>query len=193
MKKYIASSLSVIGIAAVIILPSAYSAQARSHRYDRNERPALSAGQSVDHADARLANLKADLRLTADQAKNWSGFETALHDVATKRAETLAEQRNPQGGRSASESTSGPAANEAADVTARRERDARAFPLPDDITALQREADSLAAQSASLKQIADAAKPLYDSLDNRQRTRLVHFVHVDMRATQNEDWRGLRR
>ena len=89
MQKHIASSLAVMGMAAVIILPSAYSVQARSHRYERTERPAFSASQSVDHADARLANLKADLRLTADQAKNWSGFETTFHDVATKRAKTL--------------------------------------------------------------------------------------------------------
>jgi hypothetical protein len=193
MQKHIASRLAVMGMAAVVILPSAYLAQARSYRYERTERPALSASQSVDHADARLANLKADLRLTADQAKNWSGFETAFHDVATKRAKTLAEERNPQSGRSASESTVSPAASEDADFATRRERDARVYPQQDDITALQREADSLGAQSASLKQIADAAKPLYDSLDNRQRARLVHFVHADVRATQEEDWRGLRR
>jgi hypothetical protein len=44
-----------------------------------------------------------------------------------------------------------------------------------------------------LKQIADAAKPLYDSLDDRQRQRLVQFVNEDVRASQAEDWRALRR
>ena len=66
-------------------------------------------------------------------------------------------------------------------MTARRERDARTNPQPDDITALQREADALAEQSANLRKISDAAKPLYDSLDDRQRRRLIQFVHDDIR------------
>jgi hypothetical protein len=36
----------------------------------------------------------------------------------------------------------------------------------------------LAVQSANLRQISDAAKPLYDSLDDRQRRRLVQFVRI---------------
>ena len=89
MQKHIASSLTAIGFAAVLVLPSAYAAQARD-RGDRGERTEMSTSQSIDRADARIAILKADLRLTADQAKNWSGFETALREVATKRAKILA-------------------------------------------------------------------------------------------------------
>jgi hypothetical protein len=193
MQKHISSSLTAMGCAAVLVLPSAYAAQARD-RGDRAERSEISASQSIDRADARIAILKADLRLTADQAKNWSGFETALHDVATKRAKALTDARDSQSGRSASDAaTAAPAASEDADIAARRERDARANPQQDDITALQRESDALAAQSAALKQIADAAKPLYDSLDDRQRQRLVQFVNEDVRASQAEDWRALRR
>lgn len=194
MQKHIASSLAAMGMAAVIVLPSAYAAQARNARNDRAERPELSASQSIDRADARIAILKADLRLTADQAKNWSGFETALHDVATKRAKTLADERDAQSGRSVSGSAAAPpAASEDADIAARRERDARANPQKDEITTLQREADALAVQSAALKQIADAAKPLYKSLDDRQRRRLVQFINDDVRANQADDWRALRR
>ena len=194
MQKHIASSLAAMGMAAVIVLPSAYAAQARNARNDRAERPELSASQSIDRADARIAILKADLRLTADQAKNWSGFETALHDVATKRAKTLADERDAQSGRSVSGSAAAPpAASEDADIAARRERDARANPQKDEITTLQREADALAVQSAALKQIADAAKPLYESLDDRQRRRLVQFINDDVRANQADDWRALRR
>jgi hypothetical protein len=99
----------------------------------------MSASQRIDHADARIAILKADLRLTADPAKNWSGFETALHDVATKRAKALTDARDSQSGRSASDAaTAAPAASEDPDIAARRERDARANPQQDDITALQR-------------------------------------------------------
>jgi hypothetical protein len=184
MHKKIASRLAIMATAAAIVLPSACAAQGRSYREGRSEGPALSISQSVDRADARIADLKASLRLTADQAKNWPGLESALHDIATKRAKSLADARNPQTGGSTSDSSaaaSRPATDEEADVTARRERDARTNPQPDDITALQREADALAEQSANLRKISDAAKPLYDSLDDRQRRRLIQFVHDDIR------------
>jgi hypothetical protein len=36
-------------------------------------------------------------------------------------------------------------------------------------------------------QIADAAQPLYDTLDDRQRHRLVQFVREDLRANVMDD------
>ena len=71
MQKGIASSLAAMGMAAAIVLPSAYVAHGRN---DRAETSALSISESVDRADARIADLKANLRLSADQAKHWSGL-----------------------------------------------------------------------------------------------------------------------
>jgi hypothetical protein len=186
----IASIFAATAIAVVVILPSSQAAQSRQFR-DRSELSELSSSQRIDRADARIAILKADLRLTPDQAKNWSGFESAKNDVAVNRTKKLASYADPQTGRSAS----GPVAVAPADDAdaAARDRDARANLEPDDILALRRESDALAAQSAALKQIADAAKPLYDSLDDRQRQRLVQFVHDDVHAYQVDAWRTLRR
>jgi len=195
MQKNIGSSLAAMGVAAALVLPSAYAAQSRSYRDDRAEKPTLSANQIVDRADARIADLKANLHLSVEQAKHWPGLESALRDIATKRAKTLAENQAPQTGRSSTESSDAAAprvADEDADVAARKERDARNNPQPDDITAMQREADSLAAQSANLRQISDAAKPLYDSLDDHQRRLLVQFVHYDLRASEMDDSRQWR-
>ncbi|VTZ26833.1 conserved hypothetical protein [Methylocella tundrae] len=187
MQKRIGSRLAVIGMAAAIVVPSAYTAYGRSYRDHRTERPELSINQSVDRADARIADLKADLRLTADQAKNWPAVESALHDIAAKRAQNLAGEPNLKAGRSSSETPTAavpPATDERADVAARAERDARNNPKQDDITAMQSEADALAAQSANLRQISEAAKPLYDSLDDRQRQRLVQYVNEDVWANE---------
>ncbi len=184
----IASTITVMGMAAAILLPSGYAAQSRSYR---DETMALTANQIVDRADARIADLKAKLRLSAEQAKHWPGLESALRDIATKRAKALADNRStPQTGRSSSESSSAatrPVADEDADVAARKERDARSNPRQDDITAMQSEADALATRSANLRQISDAAKPLYDSLDDHQRRLLVQFVHYDLRANEIDD------
>jgi hypothetical protein len=42
-------------------------------------------------------------------------------------------------------------------------------------------------QAAELRQIADAAQPLYDTLDDHQRRRLVQFVREDLRANLMDD------
>ena len=168
----------------------------RSGRSDRAETSALSISESVDRADARIADLKANLRLSADQAKHWSGLESVLHDIAMKRAKSLAGERDLQTGHASSESSTAaapPIADEDGNVDARPERDARSNSQPDDITEMRREADALAAQSANLRQISDAAKPLYDSLDDRQRRRLVQFVHDALRADEMDDSRDRRR
>jgi hypothetical protein len=34
--------------------------------------------------DARVARIKADLRLTPEQEQTWSGFESAVHDIGKK-------------------------------------------------------------------------------------------------------------
>ncbi len=105
MQRDIASSLAAVGIAAAIVLPSTYAAQSQSYRDDR---PALSINQSVDRADARIAALKADLRLTDDQARNWGSLEIALHDIAIKRAKSSVEKSDSQTGRSAARTTGRP-------------------------------------------------------------------------------------
>jgi hypothetical protein len=52
---------------------------------------------------------------------------------------------------------------------------------------MRREADAYTVQAADLRQIADAAQPLYETLDDRQRHQLVHFVREDMRANVMDD------
>jgi len=135
-------------------------------------------------------------RLSADQAKHWPSLESVLHDIAMKRAKSLAGERDLQTGHASSESSTAaapPLADEDGNVDARTERNARSNSQPDDITEMRREADALAAQSANLRQISDAAKPVYDSLDYRQRRRLVQFVHDDLRADEMDDSRDRRR
>lgn len=109
----------------------------------------------------------------------------------------MADNGRARTGRSASEGTAAPTAAAAAASAksadaARRQRDARASQPDDDITAMLRRSDALAGQSAELKQIADAARPLYNSLDDRQRRQLVQFVDNYMATNRAEDWRERR-
>jgi hypothetical protein len=108
----------------------------------RTERSGPTAHQLAAEADVRTAVMKADLRLTADQEKLWPGFESAMHDLAERRAE-----------------------REVAFRAARAEQKG-----PDDVIAfLNRFADVLGERSADMKKLAEAAAPLYASFDERQK------------------------
>ncbi|MBO0758345.1 MAG: Spy/CpxP family protein refolding chaperone [Bradyrhizobiaceae bacterium] len=93
--------------------------------------------------DARVAALKAGLELTPDQQKNWPAFEQAYREVAKLRTERM-KARFEQRGENINP-----------------------------IERLQKRADNLNARGAALKRLADAASPLYQSLDDAQKHRFV--------------------
>ena len=100
--------------------------------------------------DARIAAIKAGLKLTPDQEKNWPTFEQAYRDLAKLRAERMAARWERRG-------------------EDRRAGDRDANP----IERLGRRADALTARGTALKHYADAAGPLYQSLDDGQKDRFL--------------------
>lgn len=124
--------------------PPAAESSAPDHAFARE----FSAHELTDEdraafTDARIAALKAGLKLTAAQEKNWPALESALRDLAKTRAERIAEWRDYR-----------------ADAAAR-----------DALDMLRRRAAMLSARSAEFGKLADAAKPLYDTLDEAQKNR----------------------
>jgi len=90
--------------------------------------------------DAHLAGMKAALRLTPEQEGKWGTFESAVRDAA----KSYAEERR-----------------------ALREEMHDETPTP--IERMTMFSERLGKASTGLKTIADAAKPLYDSLDDTQK------------------------
>jgi zinc resistance-associated protein len=121
------------------------------------ERRRLSADDMRAFADARIAALHAGLELRPDQEKNWPPFEQALRAAAKDRIDRAqARQAAGDGGEP-----------QAADPVER----------------LKRVADAMSRRGAVLKQIADTAAPLYQSLDDAQKNRfrmLARFGHHRM-------------
>ena len=164
-----------------------HDAEGRDRRSEKN---VLTIDQSADQADARIAILKADLRLTPDQAQHWAGLSSALHDIAVKRAKIWTAVNELQTGRASSASNVTPDQGTQKDERERdasRERIARGT---DGIDEMRNEADAYTMQAANLRQVADAAQPLYESLDNSQRQRLVQFIRQDLNADLSNDRRG---
>ena len=91
--------------------------------------------------DAKLAGMKAGLGLTADQEKLWSPFESAVKDADKSRMDAIGQMMRM------------------------RAEGERMSPI-DHLDAM---ADRLSQGAANIKKIADAAKPLYNSLDKSQK------------------------
>jgi hypothetical protein len=69
------------GLDGVLGIPQRHGSTVARVRSDRAE---LTANQIANDFAARTARIKADLRLTPEQGKNWAGFETAMTDMGKR-------------------------------------------------------------------------------------------------------------
>src|SRR5215813_2077164 len=109
---------------------------------DNPWRPRLSAEDRAALADARIAGLKAGLKLTPAQEKNWPAVESALRENAKQRADRFERFRKM-----------------------REERRQGNAPTDGNFAERMRErADAMSNRATSLKKLAEAIDPLYKSL-----------------------------
>ena len=111
--------------------------------------PAPSPEDIAAFSDARIAALKAGLKLTPAQERNWAPFETAVRDISKQRADRVQKLVNDR---------PDPAKE------------------PDPIAVLRLRIELMNATSAELKRLADTAEPLYKSLDESQKRRMLVLV-----------------
>src|SRR3954451_24007730 len=131
--------------------------------------------------DAHIAALKAGLKLTPEQEKNWPAVEAAIRDLAkdradrmTARMERMAALREAR--RGGDNAQPGSAQSGAAQ------------PGPDAIGRLREGADAMTARAANLRKLADAAEPLYKSLDDGQKHRFGMLLRMGGRGG-HASWR----
>ena len=150
------------GIAALAIAGSTV-VYAQHHPWF-HEHMRLSPEDRAAFVDARIAAVHAGLKLTPDQEKLWPPVETAVRDFAKLRLDR-------------------------ANARMKAENDQQDQQKPDDPVARLRErADKMAASAAAMKKIADAADPLYKTLDDGQKRRLTLLTHRGGRFG-GEGWR----
>jgi hypothetical protein len=163
------------GVAAVTLLGSgAVYAQHRHHHHHHQQR--FGADDKAAFVDARIAAMKAGLRMTPEQEKNWPAVETAMRDFAKQRiarAEARAKEREAR----RAERQKAKAERQQAKKEGGEARQA-SRPAPDFVNRLHQRADAMAERATALKKIADAADPLYKSLDDGQKRRLAALVRM---------------
>jgi hypothetical protein len=158
MKKLILSAVAAVALAGSALTYNAVAApdspDAPHHWADRGFL-----------LDAKLAGIKAALKLTPDQEKLWGPFESAVRDGAKARAEAMRAHR--------------------------QEEESEGDERPSPIARMNEMSDHLAKASEQLKKVADAAKPLYDSLDDSQKTHFGPLLHTLREGGRHhEGWGG---
>jgi len=103
--------------------------------------PQLTAEQIVATSDANIDRIKAELNLTPEQEKNWTAFNSAMHYLGHNGADRLNLR------------------------IARAKRD----PPDDIIEQMRNEAQFLNDRAVDQRGVADAAEPLFASLNDKQK------------------------
>jgi hypothetical protein len=159
MKKF-----AIAGIAALSIAAST-AVYAQHRHWMHGPMRMMSSEDRAAFLDARIAAVHAGLKLNADQEKLWPPVEAAVRDFAKLRIDR---------------------AN--ARMEARKNDSADAQRADDPVARLRERADNMATSASALKKIADAADPLYKTLDDGQKRRLAALTHMDHRFGA-EGWR----
>jgi hypothetical protein len=107
--------------------------------------PTLSAEQIVANSDADIDRIKSELNLTPEQEKNWTAFNSAMHYLGHNGADRLNLR------------------------IARAQRD----PPDDIIEQMRNEAQFLNDRAVDQRGVADAAEPLFTSLDDKQKAIFI--------------------
>ena len=137
--------------AAIFALPIVSTRVSAAPTEQSSGHQQFSAEDKAAFTDARIAALKAGLKLTAAQEKNWPALEAALREAAKAKAARMAEWRE-----------------KAKEIHERH----------DVIEGLRLHATGLLAGGAEMGKVADAAKPLFDSLDDAQKRRFGVLLHA---------------
>jgi hypothetical protein len=111
----------------------------------QNGAPQLTAEQIVVNSDANIERIKTELNLTPEQEKNWSSFSSAMHYLGHNGADRLNLR------------------------VARAKRD----PPDDIIEQMRNEAQFLVDRAQDQRNVADAAEPLFASLDDKQKQKFI--------------------
>ena len=157
---------AIAGIAALAIAGTTAVYAQHQWFHERMGHARMNPEDRAAMADAKIAAVHAGLKLSADQEKLWPPVESAVRDLVKIRIDR-AKAREAQAG------------NGSNDQAAR----------PDPVSRLRDRADRMAVTAAAMKKIADAADPLYKTLDDGQKRRLAMLTH-HQRHGEGGGWRG---
>jgi hypothetical protein len=162
MRKFTVAAVAMLAIAGSTAVYAQYRPWFREHMQHMRMTPEDRAA----FLDARIAAVHAGLKLTPDQEKLWPPIEAAVRDFAKLRMDRANARMNAQQNQSP---------------------DAQQDENP--IARLRERAETMAGSAEAMKKIADAADPLYKTLDDAQKRRLAILTRREGRFGGGEGWR----
>jgi hypothetical protein len=162
VRKFTIAAIAALAIAGT----TAVYAQYRPWFREQMQHMRFSPEDRAAFADARIAAIHAGLKLTPDQEKLWPPVEAAVREFAKMKIDRANARMKAE-------------ADDQQKDQAKED---------DPIARLRERADHMAAASTALKKIADAADPLYKTLDEGQKRRLAVLTHGG-RFGGGEGWR----
>jgi len=164
MRKFAIAAVAMLAVVGSTAVYAQYHPWLREHL----QHTRMSPEDRAAFADARIAAVHAGLKLTADQEKLWPPVESAVRDLVKLRIDR-------------------------ADAMMKAQDDAQAQgqqkPEDNPVARLREHADNMAATAAAMKKIADAADPLYKTLDEGQKRRLAILTHHGRFGGEGGGWR----
>lgn len=148
MRKFTIAAIAVLSIAGS---GAVYAQYHRPWMQEHMRHMRMNPEDRAAFVDARIAAVHAGLKLNADQEKLWPPVESAVREFAKLRID-----------RANARMDAGPG-----------DADKNADKPEDPVARLRQRAEDMGATSAALKKIADAADPLYKTLDEGQKRRLA--------------------
>jgi hypothetical protein len=162
MRKFTIAAVAMLAIAG----STAVYAQYRPWFRDHMQHMRFSPEDRAAFVDARIAAVHAGLKLSADQEKLWPPVEGAVRDFAKLRIDRAQARMKAQD--DAQNNQQG---------------------VDDPVARLRDRAENMMASAAALKKIADAADPLYKTLDDGQKRRLSILTHHGRFGDGEGGWR----
>jgi hypothetical protein len=191
MKKWIIAGVATVAVVGTGLGVAAYAHGPKKQSFDdrfdrmiervqysdqkgwRGPRRPISAEDRAAFLDARIAAVKAGLKLSAEQEKLWGPVETTVRELGKKWGDRFAARRDEWQKRR--------------EAMQEARKDGKEPPAVDHVDRLRKRADSLAERSADMKRFADAAQPLYATLDEGQKRRLQTLIQ-SRRAGMMHRW-----
>jgi hypothetical protein len=143
--------LLLAAMTALLAFPAIAPALAESQEAVAAAEAQQAAADRATLIDARVAALKTGLKLTSAQEKDWNALEAVLRDIAKGRIERKAEARQI-----------------AKDLLDKDEV----------VEGMKLGAKLLRQRSEDLQKVADAAAPLFASMDEAQKHRFSLLLHT---------------
>lgn len=166
MKRITFTAIAILAALGTAAIAQPSGGGGPSERREDRGQPGMTRADMEALVDARVAAIQAGLKLTSDQQRYWPAVEQAIRAMAAERMARFERQREAWASRGGDD-------------------DKR----PDFMERIERRAQRVTERAEAMKALSAAVRPLWTSLDERQRRLLPVLMRPSFRVGGDGGWR----